>query len=130
MLYPGLGVIFPFTVFSLWNALICSFTIQLLHSPRLFKKPYPVAVLCSVASDESDFLRPMNCSPPGYSVHRTLQARILDGLPCPPPGNLPNSGVEPISPASQTGCLSIEPPGKPLSLVTTLHHKKFHSQNT
>ena len=28
---------------------------------------------------------PMGCSPPGFSVHRILQARILRGLPCHPP---------------------------------------------
>ena len=29
---------------------------------------------------------PMNCSPSGSSVHGILQARILSGLPFPPPG--------------------------------------------
>ena len=28
---------------------------------------------------------PMDCSPPGFSVHWIFQARILDGLPCPCP---------------------------------------------
>ena len=31
---------------------------------------------------------PMACSPPGSSVHGILQS----GLPCPPPGDLPNQG--------------------------------------
>ena len=30
---------------------------------------------------------PRDCSPPGSSVHGVFQARILSGLPCPPPGN-------------------------------------------
>ena len=42
----------------------------------------------------------MDCSPPGSSVHGILQARIL---PCPPPGDLPDPGNEPISPAYETG---------------------------
>ena len=33
---------------------------------------------CSVASIMSDSCDPMNCSPPGSSVHRILQARILE----------------------------------------------------
>ena len=33
---------------------------------------------------------PMCCHLPGSSVHGILQARILDGLPCPPPGDLPD----------------------------------------
>ena len=39
----------------------------------------------------------MDCSLPGSSVHGILQARIQDGLPCPPPGALPNPGIEPES---------------------------------
>ena len=35
------------------------------------------------------------------------------GLPCPPPGDLPNSELEPQSPALQTDSLLSEPPGKP-----------------
>ena len=33
-------------------------------------------------------------------VHGIFQARILDGLPFPPPGDLPNPGIEPKSAAS------------------------------
>ena len=35
------------------------------------------------------------------------------GLPCPPPGDLPNPGIEPRSPTLQADSLSSEPPGKP-----------------
>ena len=35
------------------------------------------------------------------------------GLPCPPPGDLPNSGIEPRSPTLQVDSLPSEPPGKP-----------------
>ena len=41
---------------------------------------------------------PMDCSPPGSTVHGILQARILDtGLLCPCPGDLPNPGIKPSS---------------------------------
>ena len=40
---------------------------------------------------------PMDHSPPGSSVHGLLRARILDGSPCPPPGDLPDTGIEPMS---------------------------------
>ena len=59
---------------------------------------------------------PMDCSPPGSSVHRILQARILEWLPCPPPGDLPDSGIEhasPMSPALQAVSLPTEPPREP-----------------
>ena len=35
------------------------------------------------------------------------------GLPCPPPGDLPNPGIGSGSRASQVGSLPTEPPGKP-----------------
>ena len=34
-------------------------------------------------------------------------------LPCPPPGDLPNPGIEPRSPTLQADSLLSEPPGKP-----------------
>ena len=43
---------------------------------------------------------PMDCSLPGSSIHGIFQARILDGVPFPTPGDLPNSGLEPVSLAS------------------------------
>ena len=35
------------------------------------------------------------------------------GLPCPPPGNLPNPGIRPRSSSLQVDSLPTEPPGKP-----------------
>ena len=40
---------------------------------------------------------PMDCSPPGPSVHGILQARILEWIAFPPPGDLPDLGIEPMS---------------------------------
>ena len=54
----------------------------------------------------------MDCSPPGSSVHGILQARILGGLPFPPPGDLPNPGIKPRSLTLQADSLPSEPPGK------------------
>ena len=49
---------------------------------------------CSVAQSCLTLCDPMDCSPPGSSVRGILQARILECLPCPPPGDLPDSGIE------------------------------------
>ena len=35
------------------------------------------------------------------------------GLPFPPPGDIPNPGIKPRSPALQADALPSEPPGKP-----------------
>ena len=45
----------------------------------------------------SDSCDPMDCSLPGSSVHGIFQARIVVGLPCPPPGDIPGSGIEAMS---------------------------------
>ena len=40
---------------------------------------------------------PVDHNPPGFFVHGILQARILDGFPCPPPGNLSDPGIKPAA---------------------------------
>ena len=42
---------------------------------------------------------PMDCSLPGSSVHGILQARTLEWIAMPPPGDLPDPGIESTSPA-------------------------------
>ena len=61
---------------------------------------------------------PMDYCPPGSSVHGILQTRILEWVACPPPGDLPNPGMEPRfpeprSPTLQANSLLSEPTGKP-----------------
>ena len=61
---------------------------------------------------------PMDCSPPGSSVHGILQVRILEWVACPPPGDPSNPGIEPVSPVSSTlpgRFFATEPPGKPIN---------------
>ena len=55
---------------------------------------------------------PMDCSPPGTSVHGILQARILEWVAIPFSRELPNPGIEPRSPSLQAGSLPSESPGK------------------
>ena len=59
-------------------------------------------------------LRPRGLYPAGSSVHGALQARICSGLPCPPPGDLPDPGIKATSPALAGGCFTTEPPGNPM----------------
>ena len=61
-----------------------------------------VVQLCLILSDL------MGCSPPGSSVDGILQARILEWLPFPYPGDLPDPGIEPRSPALQADSLTSE----------------------
>ena len=60
----------------------------------------------------------MGFSLPGSSGHAILQARILYGLSFPPPGDLPDPGIEPVSPECLTwtgGFFTTKPPGKPIN---------------
>ena len=70
---------------------------------------------------------PMDCSPPGSSVPGFSRQEYWSGLPCPPPGDLPDPGVEPQSPAVQADALLPEPLGKPLqfSSVQLLSHVRL-----
>ena len=68
-----------------------------------------VAQLCPTLCD------PMDCSPPGFSVHGILQQEYWSGLPFPFPEDLPDPGIEPGSPALQADSLPSEPQGmKPI----------------
>ena len=59
----------------------------------------------------------MDYSLPGSSVHGILQARILEGLPFPSPGDLPGPGIGPVSPALTGRFFTAEPPGKPKAIL-------------
>ena len=54
-----------------------------------------------------------------YIVHGILQARILEWVAFPSPGDLPDPGIEPRSPALQADSLPPELPGKPLDIIHT-----------
>ena len=68
----------------------CHFLLQCMK----VKSESEVIQSCPTLSDT------MDCSPPGSSVHGIFQARILEWGAFPAPGDLPNSGIEPESPAS------------------------------
>ena len=44
--------------------------------------------------------KPVECSPPGSSVHGILQARILEWVAMPSSRGFPNPGIEPVSSVS------------------------------
>ena len=75
----------------------------MLHS---FLCAYSVSQSCPILCD------PMDCSPPGSSVQGILQARALEWVPFPSPGDLPDPGIEPTSPSLEVDSLPSEPPEK------------------
>ena len=89
-----------------------------------------VFVLCSVASvmSVSATLWTVVCQAPlsmGYS-----RQEYWSGLPCPPPRDLLNPGIELRSPALQADSLPSEPPGKPQEiLIITYSHNSGLGSN-
>ena len=86
--------------------------------------------VCLVAHSCPTLCNPMDCSPPGSSVHGDSPGKNT-GVGCPPPGDLPNLGIEPRSPSLQVDSLLSEPPGKPyekytLCLMEELTCKQAH----
>ena len=57
---------------------------------------------------------PMDCSLPGFSVMGFSRQEYWSGLPLPSPGDLPDPGIKPGSPASEADALTSEPPGNSL----------------
>ena len=77
------------------------------------QRSYPDHSECvCVASVMSNSL--WSTSQPGSSVHGILQAKYWSGLLCPPPGDLPDPGIEPMSLTCllhwQAGSLPLAPP--------------------
>ena len=60
----------------------------------------------------------MDSSPSGSSVHGILQARILECVAFPFPGDLLDPEIETTSPALASGFFTTEPPGKPIYIYT------------
>jgi len=76
----------------------------------------------------------MNCSPPGSSAYGILQAIIIiiiiiingcSGLVFPSPGDLPDPGIAPRSPALQAYSLPSEVTGKPRDQSLYLNSLKY-----
>ena len=95
----GLTLITVDKLFYFWtlyiNIYVCA---QSLHCVQLFATPW--TTVCQV---------PLSM---GFS-----REEYWSGLPFPPPGHLPNPGIEPGSPAFHEDSLPSEPPGKQSSLT-------------
>ena len=72
------------------------------------------AVIVQSLSCVQPFCHPMDCNPPGSSVHGISQARNQEWVAFSFAGDLPDAGIEPLSPALAGRFLIAKPPGKPL----------------
>ena len=76
--------------------------VKLLSRFQLFEAPWTVA----------------HQAPPSMGFSRQ---EYWSGLPFPSPGDLPDPGIEPRSPALQADALTSEPPGKPITAIKYIH---------
>ena len=70
------------------------------------------ACVLSVSLVASDCMGPHEACQVSLSMGFSRQ-EYWSGLPCPPPGYLPNPGIKLVFPAVQADALPSEPPGKP-----------------
>ena len=63
------------------------------------------------------FVTPWTAACQASLLMRFSRQEYWSGLPCPPPGDLPNPGIEPGYPAFQVDSFTIEPSGKPTMLL-------------
>ena len=95
-------VIFVLLPSACWT--LCQCSSCLLHA-CVFSRDRLFATLWTVAHQASLSI--------GFS-----RQEYWSGLPFPSPGDLPDPGIKPRSPALQTDALLSEPPGKPIELLT------------
>ena len=66
-------------------------------------------LFCLVAKSCLTIFDPMDCSPPGSTIHGIPQARILEQVAISSSRDRPDSGSEPMSPALAGGFFTTEP---------------------
>ena len=91
-------------------------SLEIYSSRKNLKKKKIYIYICLIAQSCPTLCDPMDCSPPGSSVHVDRGVEYWSSLPCllllHSPGDLPNPGAEPRFPTLQANSLPSEPPGK------------------
>ena len=98
-----------------------SFTICQTEIPTVFAR----LCACSVAHSCPTLCSPVDCSIQDPLSMEFFRQEYWNGLPFPPPGDLPHPGIEsrsPAFPALAGGFFSAEPPGK--QVITSLGYPK------
>ena len=92
--------------------------------PNSWKSPSEVKWSCSVVSGSLQphglYVAYQDSPSTGFS-----RQEYWSGLPFPSPGDLPNPGIEPRSPALEAGALTSEPPGTVTRRVPSAKSKRL-----
>ena len=84
-------------------------------------------LMCVHAQSCPTLCDPMDCSHQASRSMGSPRQEHWTGLPFPSPGDLPNPGIKPGSPALQVDSLLSEPPGKPLKALCARAHTHTHT---
>ena len=79
-----------------------------------------LAFICVCLIMSNFFATPWTVAHQASLSMEVFRQEYLSGLPCPPPGDLPNPGIKLRSPALQVDSLLSEPPGKPWCLMINI----------
>ena len=94
-------------------------SLQSLQAPSILRLLNKSESESEVAQSCPTFCDPMDGSLPGSSFHGILQARVLEWVAVSFPGDLPNPGIKPGSPAFQADALTSEPSNLRFLLLLT-----------
>ena len=83
----------------------------LLFFPPHFTSASPSS-WCRLVTQHLTLCDPRDCSSPGSLSLGFSRQEYWSGLPFPPPGDLPNSSIKPMSPVLAGRCLTTAPRGK------------------
>ena len=101
-----------------WFLLFCCIAQQYNHNTTY---PTPCCCCCSASQPSLILCHRLDCSLPGSFVPRILQARILEWVAFPSPGDLSDLGIEfpsLMSPALACGFFTTSAPGKPPLIIS------------
>ena len=94
---------------------------QSTHRRKMKQWVFHSTLLCVCAQPCLTLCNPMDCSLPVSLSMEFSHQEYWSGLLCPSPGDLPNPGIEPTSPALAGGFFATcIPPGKPPTFLITL----------
>ena len=88
---------------------------KIANSNMNIKVRYLIVQVSKVVQSCLTVCDPMDCSLPRSSVHGIFQARVLEWVAIPSPGDLSDPGIEPMSPVLQADSLPTELGEKPYS---------------
>ena len=92
-------------------------SVKHIHISTLFQILFPYRCFVLSCSIVSDSLQPHGLQPTRLLCPWVFSRQeYWSGLPCPPPGDLPNPGIKPRSPALKADSSPSESPGKPFHI--------------